>query len=122
MAKNKTRAAARIKRHNRIRRNVIGTSERPRLNVFRSLNEIYAQVIDDSKGHTIVSASTIDTELKKKFKGMGKKDQAKLVGQTVADRAKNKGIKTVVFDRGGYKYIGRVAALAEGARENGLQF
>ncbi len=122
MAKNKTRAAARIKRHNRIRRNVIGTSERPRLNVFRSLNEIYAQVIDDSKGHTIVSASTIDTELKKKFKGMGKKDQAKLVGQTVADRAKKKGIKTVVFDRGGYKYIGRVAALAEGARENGLQF
>lgn len=122
MAKNKTRAAARIKRHNRIRRNVIGTSERPRLNVFRSLNEIYAQVIDDSKGHTIVSASTIDTDLKKKFKGMGKKDQAKLVGQTVADRAKKKGIKTVVFDRGGYKYIGRVAALAEGARENGLQF
>ena len=119
MAKNKTRAAARIKRHNRIRRNVIGTSERPRLNVFRSLNEIYAQVIDDSKGHTIVSAST---DLKKKFKGMGKKDQAKLVGQTVADRAKKKGIKTVVFDRGGYKYIGRVAALAEGARENGLQF
>lgn len=122
MAKNKTRAAARIKRHNRVRRNVIGTSERPRLNVFRSLNEIYAQVIDDSKGHTIVSASTIDTELKKKFKGMTKKDQAKLVGQTVADRAKKKGIKTVVFDRGGYKYIGRVAALAEGARENGLQF
>ena len=122
MAKNKTRAAARIKRHNRIRRNVIGTSERPRLNVFRSLNEIYAQVIDDSKGHTIVSASTIDPGLKKKFKGMTKKDQAKLVGQTVADRAKKKGIKTVVFDRGGYKYIGRVAALAEGARENGLQF
>ncbi len=122
MAKNKTRAAARIKRHNRVRRNVIGTSERPRLNVFRSLNEIYAQVIDDSKGHTIVSASTIDTELKKKFKGMTKKDQAKLVGQTVADRAKKKGVKTVVFDRGGYKYIGRVAALAEGARENGLQF
>ena len=122
MAKNKTRAAARIKRHNRVRRNVIGTSERPRLNVFRSLDEIYAQVIDDSNGHTIVSASTIDTELKKKFKGMTKKDQAKLVGQTVADRAKKKGVKTVVFDRGGYKYIGRVAALAEGARENGLQF
>jgi len=122
MAKNKTRAIARKKRHNRIRRTVIGTSDRPRLNVFRSLSEIYVQVIDDSKGHTIVSASTIEKELKKKFKGMGKKDQAKLVGQTVADRAKKKGIKAVVFDRGGYKYIGRVAALAEGARENGLQF
>ena len=122
MAKKRTRAYARKKRHNRIRRTLIGTSERPRLNVFRSLNEIYAQVIDDSKSHTIVSASTVDTDLKKKFKGMTKKDQAKLVGQTVADRAKKKGIKTVVFDRGGYKYIGRVAALADGARENGLKF
>ena len=122
MAKKRTRAYARKKRHIRSRRTLIGTSERPRLNVFRSLNEIYAQVIDDSKSHTIVSASTVDTDLKKKFKGMTKKDQAKLVGQTVADRAKKKGIKTVVFDRGGYKYIGRVAALADGARENGLKF
>jgi len=106
----------------RVRRNVFGTPEKPRLNVFRSLNEIYAQVIDDTKGHTLASASTIDSELKKKFKGKTKKEKAKLVGQTIADRAKDKGVKSVVFDRGGFKYIGRVAALAEGARENGLQF
>ncbi|MGB2962886.1 MAG: 50S ribosomal protein L18 [Anaerolineales bacterium] len=124
MAKKRTRADARIRRHNRIRRKLIGTPEKPRLNVFRSLNEIYVQIIDDTKGHTLVSASTIDAEIKKqkKFKGMTKKEKAKLVGQTIADRAKDKGIKSVVFDRGGYKYIGRVEALAEGARENGLQF
>jgi large subunit ribosomal protein L18 len=86
------------------------------------LNEIYVQIIDDTKSHTLISASTVDKELKKKFKGMTKKEQAKLVGQTIADRAKDKGIKSVVFDRGGYKYIGRVEALADGARENGLQF
>ncbi len=122
MAKKRTRGDARKRRHLRIRRNVFGTPEKPRLNVFRSLNEIYVQVIDDTKGHTLASASTIDSELKKKFKGMTKKEKAKLVGQTIADRAKDKGIKSVVFDRGGFKYIGRVAALAEGARENGLQF
>jgi large subunit ribosomal protein L18 len=101
---------------------MIGTAEQPRLNVFRSLNEIYVQVIDDTKGHTLVSASTIEPELKKKVKGKKKTEQAKLVGQTIADRAKEQGIKNVVFDRGGYKFIGRVAALAEGARENGLKF
>ena len=122
MAKKRTRGDARKRRHLRVRRNIFGTPEKPRLNVFRSLNEIYVQVIDDTKGHTLVSASTIDSELKKKFKGMTKKDKAKLVGQTIADRAKKKGIKSVVFDRGGFKYIGRVAALAEGARENGLKF
>ena len=122
MAKKRTRGDARKRRHLRIRRNVFGTPEKPRLNVFRSLNEIYVQVIDDTKGHTLVSASTIDSELKKKFKGMTKKEKAKLVGQTIADRAKDKGIKSVVFDRGGFRYIGRVAALADGARENGLQF
>ena len=122
MAKKRTRGDARKRRHLRIRRNVFGTPEKPRLNVFRSLNEIYVQVIDDTKGHTLVSASTIDSGLNKKFKGMTKKEKAKLVGQTIADRAKEKGIKSVVFDRGGFKYIGRVAALAEGARENGLQF
>jgi large subunit ribosomal protein L18 len=122
MAKKRTRAEARKKRHDRVRKTVIGTTDKPRLNVFRSLNEIYVQVIDDTKGHTLVSASTIDKEIKKKFKGMSKKEQAKLVGETIAERAKKKGIKTVVFDRGGYKYIGRVAALAEGAREKGLQF
>lgn len=122
MAKKRTRAIARKRRHYRVRKTVIGTAERPRLNVYRSLNEIYVQVIDDDKGHTLASASTIDTELRKKTKGMTKKEQAKLVGETVAARAKKKGVKTVVFDRGGYKYIGRVAALAEGAREKGLQF
>jgi large subunit ribosomal protein L18 len=122
MAKKRTRTIARKRRHDRVRRTVIGTTSKPRLNVFRSLNEIYVQVIDDTKGHTLVSASTIDKELRKKFKGMSKKEQAKLVGETIAERAKKKGIKTVVFDRGGYKYIGRVAALAEGAREKGLQF
>jgi large subunit ribosomal protein L18 len=122
MAKKRTRGDARKRRHLRIRRNVFGTPEKPRLNVYRSLNEIYVQVIDDTKGHTLASASTIDSGLKKKFKGKTKKEKAKLVGQTIADRAKDKGIKSVVFDRGGFKYIGRVAALAEGARENGLQF
>jgi len=122
MAKKRTRGDARKRRHLRIRKKVFGTSDRPRLNVFRSLNEIYVQVIDDTRGHTLISASTVDKELKKKFKGMTKKEQAKLVGQTIADRAKDKGIKSVVFDRGGYKYIGRVEALADGARENGLQF
>ena len=122
MAKNKSRADARKRRHIRVRKQVHGTAEKPRLNVFRSLNEIYAQVIDDTKGHTLVAASSIDRELKKKTKGMTKKEQATLVGQTIAERAKEKGIKVVVFDRGGYKYIGRVAALADGAREKGLQF
>lgn len=122
MGKKRTRAVARKRRHIRVRRNVIGTAERPRLNVFRSLGEIYAQVIDDDKGHTLVSASTLENGLKKKLKGKTKVEQAKLVGQTVADRAKKKGIKDVVFDRGGYKYIGRVSALADGARENGLKF
>lgn len=122
MGKKRTRAVARKRRHIRVRRNVIGTAGKPRLNVFRSLDEIYVQVIDDDKGHTLVSASTLENELKKKLKGKTKKEQAKLVGQTVADRAKKKGIKDVVFDRGGFKYIGRVAALADGARENGLKF
>ena len=122
MAKNRTRADARKRRHDRVRRKVFGTAEKPRLNVYRSLNEIYVQVIDDNKGHTLASASTLDGELKKKIKGKTKKEQAKLVGETIAERAKEKGVKEVVFDRGGYKYIGRVAALAEGAREKGLQF
>jgi large subunit ribosomal protein L18 len=119
---NKSRSIARIRRHARVRKNVTGTSERPRLNVFRSVVEIYAQVIDDQSGHTLVAASSIDSELRKKMKGLNKTEQAKLVGQTVAERAKSKGITTVIFDRGGFRYMGRVKALAEGARENGLQF
>ena len=90
--------------------------------MFRSLSGIYAQVIDDQAGNTLVSASTVDRDLREKMKGLKKSEQAKLVGQTVAERAKNKGIQTVVFDRGGYRYSGRVKALADGAREGGLQF
>ena len=118
----KSRSAARIHRHVRVRVHVTGTTSRPRLNVFRSLSEIYAQVIDDSAGRTIVSASSVDTELREQMKGLKKAEQAKLVGQKVAERAKSKGIETVVFDRGGFRYVGRIKALADGAREGGLAF
>ena len=121
MAKN-SRSIARVRRHVRVRKNLAGTAERPRLNVFRSLSGIYAQVIDDQAGHTLLSASTVDHELREKVKGLKKAEQAKLIGQAVAERAKSKGIQAVVFDRGGYRYIGRVKALADGAREGGLQF
>jgi len=120
MAK-KSRSIARTRRHLRVRKNLTGSTQRPRLNVFRSLSGIYAQVIDDQAGHTLVSASTVDSELREKMKGLKKSEQAKLVGQTVAERAKNQGIQAVVFDRGGYRYSGRVKALADGAREGGLQ-
>ena len=119
MIKKKDTNAARIKRHQRVRKNISGTAERPRLNVFRSLNHIYAQVIDDTKGVTLVSASSMD----KGFEGKGGNiEGAKAVGKAVAEKALAAGIKTVVFDRGGYVYHGRVAALAEGAREGGLEF
>lgn len=121
MAK-KNRSFARIRRHVRVRKHLSGTADRPRLNVFRSITDIYAQIIDDQSDHTLVSASTVDRELRKKMKGLNKTDQAKLVGEAVADRAISKGIKMVVFDRGGFRYMGRVKALAEGAREKGLQF
>jgi large subunit ribosomal protein L18 len=119
---NKSRAVARMRRHARVRKNLAGTAERPRLNVFRSLTGIYAQVIDDQAGRTLASASTAEKDLREKVKGMKKSEQAKLVGQTVAERAKSQGIESVVFDRGGYRYVGRVKALADGAREGGLQF
>lgn len=121
MASN-TRSVARTRRHSRVRKNLAGTAERPRLNVFRSLSGIYAQVIDDQSGRTLVSASSVDRDLREKLKGMKKAEQAKMIGQTVAERAKDKGIQSVVFDRGGYRYIGRIKALADGAREGGLQF
>jgi len=105
-----------------VRKNLAGTTARPRLNVFKSLSAIYAQVIDDQTGHTLLSASSVDRELREKVKGMKKAEQAKLVGKTLAERAKDKGIQAVVFDRGGYRYIGRVKAFADGAREGGLQF
>ena len=109
--------AIRLKRHWRLRKHINGTAERPRLNVFRSLSNIYAQVIDDTKGVTLVSASSLDQEIKAQNVSGGNAEGAKLVGALVA-----KGITTVVFDRGGYIYHGRVAALAEAAREAGLKF
>jgi large subunit ribosomal protein L18 len=113
---------ARKRRHRRVRKKVVGTAERPRLNVFRSLKHIYAQVIDDDKGHTLVAASTLDPELRGKLNGLTKTEQARLVGKLLGERALARGVKRVVFDRGGYKYHGRVKALAEGSREAGLEF
>ena len=108
--------------HQRVRQRVEGTTERPRLCVYRSLGHIYAQVIDDRTGKTLVSASSVDKETKKNLKGGGNIAAAKVIGKTIAERAKAAGVVKVVFDRGGYKYHGRVKALAEAAREAGLQF
>ncbi len=121
MAK-KSRSVARVRRHARVRKTLAGTAERPRLNVFKSLSGIYAQIIDDQAGRTLLSASTADHELRERMKGLKKSEQAKLIGQAVAERAKSKGINAVVFDRGGFRYIGRIKAFADGAREGGLQF
>ncbi|GIV97535.1 MAG: 50S ribosomal protein L18 [Herpetosiphonaceae bacterium] len=112
----------RLRRHYRLRSRVAGTPERPRLNVFRSNQHIYAQIIDDTIGHTLVSASTMDSELREKLTKMKGVEQAQAVGKAVAERARQAGILKVVFDRGGYKYHGRVKALADGAREGGLEF
>ncbi len=122
MGKNNSRSAARERRHMRVRSHISGTPERPRLSVFRSVAEIYAQVIDDEAGRTLISASSIDHELRKQLEGLKKAEQAKKIGQALAERAKGLGIQKVVFDRGGYRYIGRVKALADGAREGGLEF
>lgn len=118
----KTRSAARNRRHIRVRQDILGTPSRPRLSVFRSLSGIYAQVIDDIAGTTLASASTIDPALREQVKGLKQAEKAHLVGKTLAERALSKGIQVVSFDRGGYKYFGRVKALAEGAREGGLKF
>jgi large subunit ribosomal protein L18 len=117
-----SRRESRARRHRRVRATIVGSGDRPRLNVYRSLENIYVQVIDDSTGSTLVSASTIDAELRPQMAGKKKSEQAKLVGQTVAARAKAKGLSRVVFDRGGYRYHGRVKAVADGAREGGLEF
>jgi large subunit ribosomal protein L18 len=116
------RRVARLRRHGRVRRRVVGTPEQPRLNVFRSLCHIYAQVVDDSQGHTLVSASTIDPEVRAQLDGLAKTEQARVVGKVLAERAVSQGVKSVIFDRGGYKYHGRVKALADAAREGGLEF
>ena len=118
---NPSRDRRRERRHRRVRQTVVGTPERPRLNVFRSLTQIYVQIVDDSKGRTLAAASTLEV---KAGSGAGAKktDLARRVGQTIAERAKAIGIHEVVFDRGGYRYHGRVKALADGAREGGLKF
>ena len=118
----KNRSEARLRRHARVRKNLAGTADRPRLSVFRSLSEIYAQIINDQDGRTLASASSVDRDLRDSLSGKNKTEQAKLVGVAVAKRAKSKGIDLVVFDRGGFRYTGRVKALADGAREGGLQF
>jgi large subunit ribosomal protein L18 len=118
----KSREQKRIRRHIRVRKHVAGTSDRPRVSVFRSLSQIYAQVIDDTTGRTLVAVSTVDKDLRTKIGKMKKAEQAKEVGKVLAERAQSKGIKQVVFDRGGYRYHGRVKALAEAARAAGLQF
>jgi large subunit ribosomal protein L18 len=122
MKKTKTPIAARIRRHRRVRRRVSGIPQRPRLAVFRSLNHIYAQVIDDSSGRTLAAASDLEADLRGQCDGKRKTEVADLVGVAIARKAAEKGIKVVVFDRGGSKYHGRVKALAEAARKGGLSF
>jgi len=118
----RTKTLLRKKRHERVRKTVYGTPERPRLNVFRSLYNTYAQLIDDTTGRTLVAASTLDDEIKEKFPNGGTVEAARAVGSLIAERAKAKKITKVVFDRGGYRYHGRVKSLADAAREGGLEF
>lgn len=112
----------RHRRHDRLRKRIFGSAERPRLAVFRSHQHIYAQIINDEQGHTLVSASTLEPEVKKEGSYFGNSEAARIVGERIAKKALEKGIEQVVFDRGGNRYHGRVAALADAARENGLQF
>lgn len=114
--------SVRQRRHVRVRKNLSGTSECPRMNVYRSLNHIYVQVIDDTKGVTLVSASTMEKAVKEQIADLSKTEAAKVVGKVVGEKAINAGISEVVFDRGGYLYTGRVKAIADGAREAGLKF
>lgn len=123
MARFKTREARRKARHRRVRKTISGTAQRPRLAVFRSARHIYAQAIDDEQGRTLASASTRDKSLQDKLKGYtGNRDSAVQVGQAIAERLKAQGVTNVVFDRGGNRYHGRVRALADSARESGLEF
>ena len=122
MKGNKTARAARVRRHTRVRKTLAGTAEKPRLDVFRSVNHIYAQIIDDTAGHTLVAASDLDKDVRSAANGKKKTEVAEVVGNTLAKRAKEAGIETVVFDRGGFMFHGRVKALAEAARKGGLSF
>lgn len=122
MKRLKTPKAARGRRHARVRKSVNGTPERPRLAVFRSLNHVYAQIIDDTVGHTLVSATDLEPSVRSARDGKKKSEVAQMVGEELAKKAKKAGIEAVVFDRGGFKYQGRVKALADGARKGGLSF
>ena len=122
MAKVEEKRLARKRRHFRVRKKIQGTAQRPRLSVYRSLRHIYAQLIDDISGHTLVSASTQEPFFRDRQTPTMNKDAAKIVGEVLAKRALEKGLESIVFDRGGYLYHGRVKALAEGAREHGLKF
>lgn len=122
MIKKIDKKAVRVRKHHRVRKSLSGTPERPRLCVFRSSKHIYSQIIDDVNAKTLVSASTVDPELRKELTTCGNREAAKKVGELVAKRAVAQGIEEVVFDRGGYLYHGRVASLADGAREGGLKF
>jgi large subunit ribosomal protein L18 len=122
MAKKNSRNDKRIKRHDRVRKGVFGTPQKPRLCVYRSLSNIFAQVIDDVSGNTLVSASTLDKDIKVQFSYGGNKEAAKAVGEALGKKAVEKGIDTVCFDRGGFLYHGRVKELADGARSAGLKF
>jgi large subunit ribosomal protein L18 len=121
--KRANRKEARVRRHVRLRKKLSGTTERPRLSVYRSLHHIYVQIIDDVEGKTLLSASTVDPEVRAQLNGHGGNiESAKVIGKLIAQKAQEKGIKKIIFDRGGYDYHGRVAALADAARENGLEF
>jgi large subunit ribosomal protein L18 len=122
MSKMNPRTSMRLKRKSRIRKNLSGTDTRPRLSVFRSARHIYAQIIDDLQGVTLVSAGSLSPELKDKLGGLKKKDAAREVGKLLADKAKSKGIEQVVFDRNGFLYHGRIKSLADSCREHGLVF
>ncbi len=122
MIKKTVKNKERKRKHLRVRKKILGTPERPRLNVFRSLNNIYAQIIDDTTGSTLVEASTLDPIIKDEIQSRGNKKAAKAVGKLIGEKSLEKGIQKVIFDRGGYIYHGRVKELAEGAREAGLEF
>ncbi len=122
MIRSKNKMTGRERRHVRVRGRVVGSPAKPRLNVYRSSKHIYAQIIDDSRGHTLVAASTQDPSLREQLSNMTKVDEAREVGKLVGRRAKERGVSKVVFDRGGWLYHGRVKSLADGAREGGLEF
>lgn len=122
MSRQRTRKSMRLMRHARVRRRLTGTADRPRLSVFRALNHVYAQIIDDGEGSTLAAASSVESEVRERKDGLSKTEVSRVVGRLLADRAKKRGVTTVVFDRGGYKYHGRVKALADVLREEGIVF